>query len=59
MKTLKKFVKKVFIYCFQIEPIDDAKRNDLTYACDGRIVRSLSDSKKEVCAVYILGGIDH
>lgn len=58
MRTLKKYVKKFFDLCFQIDPIDKSNSNDLTYACDGRIVRSLSDTKKQACGVNILEGLN-
>lgn len=58
MKFLKKITKKLFYIYFNIEPSDNESPKDLTFACNGRIVRSLSNKKKKVCGIYILIGLE-
>lgn len=55
MNSLKKFVKHIFYKVYQIEPYEN--KQELRVACDGRIIRSLSSSKKKVCATYLLNGL--
>ncbi len=55
MKALKKITKTIFYKHYGIKPLE--KQEELSYACEGRIVRSLTDSKKKVCGAYILNGI--
>ena len=59
MKTLKKFAKIIFYKFYQINLADYGDIEELSFVCDGRIVRSLSGSKKKVCGTYILNGVDH
>lgn len=53
MNSLIKFTRIIFNKFYQIEPY----KSDLLYECDGRIIRSLSDSKKKVCGAYIFDGL--
>lgn len=57
MKTLKKLTKKIFYKIYQITPADGGDIEELSFVCDGRIVRSLSESKKKVCGTYVLRGM--
>ena len=57
MKTLKKITKKIFYKIYQITPADGGNIVELSFVCDGRIIRSLSESKKEVCGTYVLRGM--
>lgn len=59
MKILKRITKRIFYYYFNIDPSDNEAPKDLTFACDGRIIRSLSSNKKKVYGVYILNGLEH
>lgn len=58
MKTLRKFTKIIFYKFYQINPADYGNIEELSFVCDGRIVRSLSESKKKVCGTYILNGVE-
>lgn len=59
MKTLKKLVKKAFYKFYRINPADYSNVEELSFGCNGRVVRSLSESKKKVCGTYILNGVEH
>lgn len=56
MKILKKIVKAYFYRYYNIKPEQDTSEK-LSFACEGRIVRSLTKSKKNVSGAYILNGI--
>lgn len=58
MKILKRITKKIFYKIYQINPADDGDLEGLFFVCEGRIVRSLSESKKKVCGTYILHGLE-
>lgn len=58
MKTLKKLTKIIFYKHYGIRPLEKEIPEELSFACDGRIIRSLTDSKKRVCGAYILNGIE-
>ena len=55
MKFLKKITKKIFNNIYNINPNDNT--SDLLFACEGRIIRSLSETKKKACGTYALNGI--
>lgn len=59
MKILKRITKNIFYRVYQITPNNEKNVGDLSFACDGRIIRSLSESKKKACGTYILNGIKH
>lgn len=56
MFLLKKLAAYVFNKCYSIEDLE-YKRDDEEYACEGRIIRSLSDTKKEACAANVFYGL--
>ncbi|GAA6410239.1 hypothetical protein K040078D81_43560 [Blautia hominis] len=58
MKILKSVIKLLFYKYYQIKPLEQSEDVELSFACDGRIVRSLTDSKKKVCGTYILNGVE-
>lgn len=55
MNSLKKIARHLFYKLYNINPYE----GELSYECDGRIIRSLSDTKKKVCGTYILSGIEN
>ena len=57
VKTLKKIVKAYFYRYYNIKPFEQDASEKLSFACEGRIVRSLTNSKKKVSGAYILNGI--
>lgn len=58
MKALKKLTKIIFYKHYGIKPLEKEIQEELSFACEGRIIRSLTDSKKKVCGAYILKGIE-
>lgn len=54
MKSLRKIVKSIFYKYYHINPRTE---QGLQYACNGRIVRSLTEDKKKYCAAYVLDGM--
>lgn len=55
MRFLKNFVRTIFNRYYHITKLEIG---DLRYACDGRIIRSLSQEKKISCAAYIFSGLE-
>ena len=55
MFFLRKLARYMFYKFYKIEPYDNNK--NLSVVCNGRIIRSLSDSKKEVCSTHILNEV--
>lgn len=56
VKVLRAIVKNIFYKHYQIKPVE-VDNDELSYACNGRIIRSLTTTKKEFCATYILNGL--
>lgn len=58
MKFIKRVVKSLFYRVYDIDVSDFKQDDEISFACDGRIVRSLSESKKQVCGAYVLNGLE-